>query len=139
MEGMRDRGHNVEALEGELLRERCDLPGLASVLFHLWLAWCLRERGQFREYMTYAEEAVQIAQPAGHPYSLSLAYLSLGTLCLQKGELQQALAALEQYLPRCQGTHFQQLFPLLATPLGAAYALSGRVAEVLPLLEQAVE
>jgi tetratricopeptide (TPR) repeat protein len=31
------------------------------------------------------------------------------------------------------------LFPLVTSTLGAAYALSGRVAEALPLLEQAVE
>jgi tetratricopeptide (TPR) repeat protein len=35
--------------------------------------------------------------------------------------------------------HFPLLFPWVAVNLGAAYTLSGRVAEALPLLEQAVE
>jgi tetratricopeptide (TPR) repeat protein len=37
-----------------------------------------------------------------------------------------------------QGAYLRLLVPLVAAPLGAAYALAGRTAEALPLLEQAV-
>jgi tetratricopeptide (TPR) repeat protein len=39
----------------------------------------------------------------------------------------------------CQVWQIHLLFPHVALPLGAAYALSGRVAEALPLLERVVE
>ena len=42
-------------------------------------------------------------------------------------------------LELCQTSHILLLFPLVASDLGAACALAGRIAEALPLLEQAIE
>src|SRR5262249_6031661 len=39
----------------------------------------------------------------------------------------------------CQIWHLSLVFPFAASSLGAAYALASRLAEALPLLEQAVE
>jgi predicted ATPase len=130
--------HNV-ALAGDLRRERFYLPGLASVLSLTWLASCLSERGEFSEGRALAEEAVQIAASAEHIYSRSLACLGLGSLSLQQGALSQAMTILQRGLLCSQGDNLQELYPLLAAPLGAAYALSGQLDEALPLLQQAVE
>ena len=46
---------------------------------------------------------------------------------------------LERALDLAQGAHIRLLVPWVAAPLGAAYALAGRTADALPLLEQAVE
>jgi len=46
---------------------------------------------------------------------------------------------LERGLELCQTWNILLLFPQVASALGAAFALSGRIAEALPLLEQAVE
>jgi tetratricopeptide (TPR) repeat protein len=46
---------------------------------------------------------------------------------------------LEHSLEICQDRHISAMFPTAASRLGYAYALSGRVTEGLPLLEQAVE
>jgi class 3 adenylate cyclase/tetratricopeptide (TPR) repeat protein len=131
--------HNVDALEGDLLYERFDLPGLASVLCRTWWVWCLAEQGMFGEGATHGEEAVQIAETGNHAYSLIIASLGLGTLYLQQGELPQAIAALERGVALSQTAHLAQLFPLVAAPLGAAYTLVGRVAEGVSLLEEAVD
>jgi tetratricopeptide (TPR) repeat protein len=48
------------------------------------------------------------------------------------------MAMLERGLGICQVANIQLLIPLVATDLGAAYALVGRIPEALPLLEQAV-
>jgi tetratricopeptide (TPR) repeat protein len=46
---------------------------------------------------------------------------------------------LERSLGVCQAGNIQLVLPWAASALGYAYALSGRLAEALPLLEQAVE
>ena len=46
---------------------------------------------------------------------------------------------LERCLEICQVWHIPLVFPFAASSLGAAYTLAGRLAEALPLLEQAVE
>ena len=51
----------------------------------------------------------------------------------------RAIPALERALHLCQMADIPNNFPPTASPLGTAYALSGRMTEALPLLEQAVE
>jgi class 3 adenylate cyclase/tetratricopeptide (TPR) repeat protein len=131
--------HNVGALEGNLLYERFDLPGLASVLSRAWWVWCLAEQGMFGEGVSHGEDAVQIAEAGDHPYSVITACFGLGTLYLQQGEVPQAMAALERGMALSRAENLAQLFPLVAAPLGAAYALDGRVVEAAALLEAAVE
>ncbi|HSF30629.1 MAG TPA: tetratricopeptide repeat protein [Candidatus Tectomicrobia bacterium] len=46
---------------------------------------------------------------------------------------------LERGIELCRVWQMQHHFPYVASPLGAAYALSGRIAEALPLMKQAVE
>jgi class 3 adenylate cyclase/tetratricopeptide (TPR) repeat protein len=130
---------NVASLEDDLLQECFDLPGFASVLSRAWLAWSLSECGEFIEGMALAEEAGEIAESAAHPYSRSIACLGLGHLHLQRGELPQAITAFEGGLSWNQDADCAELFPLLAAPLGSAYALSVQIPVALPLLEQAVE
>ena len=130
---------NVASLEGDLQRERFDMPGLASVLSRAWLVWCLAEQGEFGEGLTYAEGAVEIAERVDHRYSLIVACLGLGLLHLQQGEFQSAITMLERGVALSQAERLPQLFPLIAGPLGAAYALDGRLPEAVPLLEEAVE
>jgi class 3 adenylate cyclase/tetratricopeptide (TPR) repeat protein len=130
---------SVASLEGDLQRERFDMPGLASVLSRSWLVWCLAEQGRFSEGLTYGEEALQIAENVDHRYSLIVACLGLGVLYLQTGEPQRAIAVLERGVALSQAERLPQLFPLVAAPLGAAYAMAGRVAEATLLLEEAVE
>jgi tetratricopeptide (TPR) repeat protein len=132
-------GRNTASLEGDLQRERFDMPGLASVLSRAWLVWCLAEQGRFSEGLTYGEEAIEIADSVDHRYSLIVACAGLSVRHRQKGQPQRALAVLERGVALRQAERLPQLFPLIAAPLGAAYALAGRIAEATPLLEEAVE
>ena len=131
---------NVETLTGEWLHERFGEAGRPSVFSRAWLDSSLAELGEFAEGMVRGEETVQIAETTvDQPFTLSHAYLGVGLLHLRKGDLPQAIAVLERSLGICQAGDVQLLLPLVASPLGYAYALSGRLAEALPLLEQAVE
>jgi class 3 adenylate cyclase/tetratricopeptide (TPR) repeat protein len=128
---------NVELLAGDLLRERFSMIGLPTVLSRHWLGRCLAELGAFPEGIAHREEAVRIAEAVDHQMSLILAYHGVGFLSLRKGDLSRAIPMLERCLELCRVLNFRLLFSETAAALGCAYAFAGRVAEALPLLEQA--
>jgi class 3 adenylate cyclase/tetratricopeptide (TPR) repeat protein len=127
---------NVQSLAGDLLRERFGLAGLPAVMSRAWLARCLAELGAFPEASAHAEEAVRIAEAVDHLNSLVHAYLGVGLLSLRQGELSRAIPVLERCLELCR-VYNMLWFPETASALGCAYAFAGRIAEALPLLEQA--
>jgi len=58
---------------------------------------------------------------------------------LRQGDVQRAIPVLERAMGLCQDWHILLSVPRLAAALGVAYALDGRVAAGLALVEQAVE
>ena len=60
-------------------------------------------------------------------------------LYLRQGDPQQAIAVLERGLEVCRVWHIPLMFPWVASALGAAYSLEGRLAEARSLLEHAIE
>ena len=86
-----------------------------------------------------AAEGLQIAEAVAYPASLIYALWGLGLPCLLQGDLPRALPPLERAVGLCQDTDRPAWFPLVATALGAAYTLSERIADAVPLLTQAVE
>jgi len=129
---------NVACLDGELLQEHLGLPGLAAVFSRSHLGITLAECGAFAEGRAPAEEGVQMAEAAKHPYSRVMAWWAVGFLTLRQGDLPQAILALEGALALAQRADLRLLVPMVAAPLGAAYALAGRTADAVLLLEQAV-
>jgi tetratricopeptide (TPR) repeat protein len=109
-----------------------------SVNMRLYLSWSLAEVGAFAEGSTWAEEALRIAEAAEVTFSRVMAYLAMGLVALRQGELDRGIAALERGLELCQSANLQFWFPRVGSALGCAYTLTGRGAEGLPLLEQAV-
>jgi tetratricopeptide (TPR) repeat protein len=128
---------NVESLTGDLLRERFGMSGLPAVHSRAWLARGLAELGAFPEGIAHAEEAVRIAEAVDLPVSLLLAYLGVGVLSLRQGDRSRAIPVLERGLELCRVYNMLLWFPETAAALGYAYAFAGRIAEALPLLEQA--
>src|SRR4029450_11179725 len=128
---------NIESLAGDLLRERFGMTALPAVVSRAWLVRCLAQMGVFPEGIAHAEEAVRIAEAVDHPNSLIHAYLGVGSLSLRTRDVSRAIPVLERGLELCRVGNILGLFPETATALGCAYALAGRVAKALPLLEQA--
>ena len=86
---------NVATLQGELAYQRLGLTGLPAVLSRVWLAWALAEQGEFPKAMEHAKDALSIAEAAEQQYSLTAACLGVGQVHLIRGDLAQAIPALE--------------------------------------------
>jgi tetratricopeptide (TPR) repeat protein len=130
---------NVASLEGDLLGEHFGLPVPGSVYSRTWLVASLAELGAFAEGIARSEEEGRIAELVDQPYSFVHASFSTGLVYLRKGDLYKAIAVLERGFGLCQVWNIRSWFANLASHLGYAYALSGRVADAVPVLEQAVE
>jgi class 3 adenylate cyclase/tetratricopeptide (TPR) repeat protein len=130
---------NVEALRGDLIRERFGLVAPVSVLCRTRLVECLAELGEFATGSEIGQEGVQIVEALDHPASRVFASRGVGFLRLRKGELKDAISVLERSLLLCESCNLLQTLPIVASQLGYAYALSGKIADALSVLEQAVE
>jgi tetratricopeptide (TPR) repeat protein len=128
---------NVESLAGDLLRERFGMTGPPAVAGRAWLVRCLAELGAFPKGIAHAEEAVRIAEAVDQPFSLVHAYLSVGFLSLRTRDLARAIPMLERCPELCRVYNILSWFPETAAALGCAYACAARIAEALPLLEEA--
>jgi class 3 adenylate cyclase/tetratricopeptide (TPR) repeat protein len=113
-----------------------DISSAQLVVARLWLLWCLAELGQFDEGFRRADAMTHAAL---EPFERLTVQLGLGLLYLRQGRRAEAIASLESVLPACRTGNLVVWFPAIASPLGYAYALGGRVADGLALLEQAVE
>lgn len=129
----------LASLQGDLIWERFGLAALPAVVSQTWLSWCLSERGEFAEAIVRGAEGVRIAEAVGHPYSRAIAFFGAGLPHLGQGDFHKATPALERGLELCRVFNIRAWFVPLASALGYAHALSGRVAEALPLLSEAVE
>jgi tetratricopeptide (TPR) repeat protein len=115
------------------------MTGLPSVFSRVWLALCLAEQGEFGEGVALGEEALRIAEAGDPGFSLVIGCAGLGNVCVARGDFDRAIAVLERGLSREPDEPSTRARPFVASALGAAYAHAGRLAEALPLLEEAVE
>jgi tetratricopeptide (TPR) repeat protein len=130
----------IESLQGDRRYQRFGAAILPTGVSRAWFVWCLAELGEFGAGMAPGAEAIQMAEAAGHPFSLLNACYGFGLLHLRRGDLDKALPVLENGLGICNTWGLNTLaFHGVAAFLGAAYVLAGRVADALPLLERVVE
>ena len=73
-----------------------------------------------------------------HPYSLAHALLGLGRVHGARGDFDQGIRLTERAFALSREWNLGQLSPMVGDVLGHFYALSGRVAEGLVLLEEAL-
>jgi tetratricopeptide (TPR) repeat protein len=125
----------VACLEGELARERFGLAAFPLVLARAILGYTLGERGEFAEGIANGEEAVRAAEAFDHLLSLGTAYGWVGSVYLHKGDVQKSIPYLERSVHLSRVGSFANMFRAMSA-LGYAYALSGRIADALPLLDR---
>jgi tetratricopeptide (TPR) repeat protein len=130
---------SVAFFEGARARERFGQTFLPAVLCRAHLAWWDAELGLFVEGRAFGDEGLRVAEAVAHPGSLMMASWGLGLLALRQGDLQRALPLLERAMGICQDADLPAYSPRVAAALGAAYTLSGRIADAVPVLTQATE
>jgi tetratricopeptide (TPR) repeat protein len=128
----------LQLLEGDRVRERCGLAGFPVVMSRMFWTLALAERGEFDRALTEAQEGVLLAETLDHPYSLACALRGLGRPYLARGDLDRATRFTERAVALSRERHIPQIWPEMADQLGYAYALSGRVADGLSMLEEAL-
>jgi len=126
----------IAVFTGERLAERFGLPIFPGLLTRGYAALCLAELGDFAEGAGIGEEAVQLAEAVAQPNSLIIVLWCVGLFYRRQGVLQKAILLLERGLALAQSADIPVNFPIMASLLSAAYALAGRAAEALPLLDQ---
>ncbi len=123
----------MESLD-ESLRGRRAGPGILSIVGRRWLAQSLTEVGRFTEGIALATEAVEMAETADHPFSLTNALAGLGLALVRKGDVERAIPLLERGSEVSRRLSFHSMWVTCAIPLAAAYGLSGRSAEAIRVL-----
>ena len=105
-----------------------------------YLAWSLAELGEFAEARRRAEDSLRLAETSDNPLALILACMGLGMVHLRHGNATAAIPVLEQGLQVCYTFGLTALvFHGIAASLGAAYALTDRTAEAIPLLRKVAD
>jgi class 3 adenylate cyclase/tetratricopeptide (TPR) repeat protein len=127
---------NISALDGPQRAERFGMHALPSVLARGFLADCLSLTGDFLEAAVHAGEALEIAEAVGHPYSIMSACGGPAPLHIRRGHLGMAIPLLERAVARCRTWGIGIWFPTIAAELALAYAMVGRIAEALALLDE---
>jgi class 3 adenylate cyclase/tetratricopeptide (TPR) repeat protein len=130
---------NVATLQGDMLYERFGSNEIIAALSRTWLSLCHAECGAFTEGRALAEEGLQIAETGNSPYSLIVAYYGVSVVYRRQGEVHRAIPVLERAIGLCQDWHILLFLPRQTAALGLAYALDGRIATGLALVEHGVE
>jgi tetratricopeptide (TPR) repeat protein len=103
-----------------------------------YLVRALAELGEFAEAVESAAEAIRISEAERRPFSTIIAYVSSGYAYDRKAAYEKAIPLLERGLELARSTEERLMTPIAAGFLGAAYANSGRAADAIALLRDAI-
>src|SRR3984893_17665287 len=128
----------MDALPGDLSRERHGLVAYPAVMARAYLARALAELGVFDQGRDHGQEAVRLGEALDHPFSLIWACLNLGHLESLRGEFTRAIVQLERAVAVSHEWSIAYLTPIALAALGHVNARSGRVEEGVSYLQRAL-
>ena len=121
-----------------LLEDGVAGTGSAAATVRGYLTMILADSGKFEQAVTHGREGVRIAEQGNQPVALANIWWLVAYVHVERRELQDAVSLFERGLAVSREWDLSNFAVFHATGLGYAYALSGRVAEGIPLLERAV-
>ena len=86
---------NLAALPADWVYEYFGSAAPASVYDRFWLVMSLAQLGRFAEAAEYEAEAIRLAEPTHHAFTIGLAHRAAGTLHLLKGDWAKARSLIE--------------------------------------------
>jgi class 3 adenylate cyclase/tetratricopeptide (TPR) repeat protein len=136
-EGVRHCEAAIALIPEDRRQERFGQTSIIGSSARWTLAYALGVLGRFPEAFGRLREAMQIAEEAGHVWTLLFPLIGLGTLKLDQGDFAGAVAPLERGLDLCRTREMPLLLHDFAWALGVAYHGTGRRAEGVALMEDA--
>jgi class 3 adenylate cyclase len=128
----------LQLLEGELGRERSGLVGFAGGTARGYLTWIFADQGKFTQGIAHGEEGLRLAESLDNPISLANMLWYFAYLQMARGDFHHAVRVLERGLALSREWNMPYFSAAHSGGLGYVYALWGRTAEGIPLLEHAV-
>jgi tetratricopeptide (TPR) repeat protein len=130
---------NLSWIDGPMRYQRVGTTGTGSVLWLGMLGASHGRLGNFEVAIDATRTACRIADEVKRPADIALAYWWAGFIWSHRGNVPQALQALEHGFEVCRSSQINYLVPILSTSLGYTYALAGRIAEGISMLANSVE
>jgi class 3 adenylate cyclase/tetratricopeptide (TPR) repeat protein len=128
----------IALLAGPRETERFGLSGLPYCGACALGAESLIELGDPDGALELIERGERVADAANHLYSRMPLAIARGHFLLERGQIAEAIAALEPAVTTCREKNFVGQLMRALTPLGHAYAREGRPAQGVPLLKEAI-
>jgi class 3 adenylate cyclase/tetratricopeptide (TPR) repeat protein len=126
---------NLAALPADWVYETFGATQPASVYDRVWLAVSLAQLGRFAEAAEYEAEAIRLAQPTQHAYTIGLAHAA-GTLHLLKGDWAKARSLIEHGIAVLRTGNVVVLLPGAVASSAWVLAQLGEAGEALNRLRE---
>ena len=122
---------NLAALPADWVYEYFGIAAPPSVLDRAWLAMSLAQLGRFIEAAQYEAEAIRLAEPTQHAFTVGLAHLAAGTLHLLKGDWPKAQALIDRWIAVVRTGNVVLLLPPAVASSAWVLAQCGKASEAL--------
>jgi tetratricopeptide (TPR) repeat protein len=127
---------NLAALPADWVYEDFGSTAPASVFDRHWLVLSLAQLGRFAEAAEYEAEAIRLAEPTHHAFTVGVAYRAAGTLHLLKGDWAKARSLLEHGIAVARTGNVVVHLPWAVAPSAWALAQLGETSEALNRLQE---
>jgi tetratricopeptide (TPR) repeat protein len=128
----------VQMLESLEDSEGLILSGFPAATARGYLTMIFTDWGEFEQAFTNGREGVLLAEQRNHPVGLANICWLLAYVHLERRELEDTVSLFERGLAVSREWNLSNFAVFHSIGLGYAYALSGRAAEGIPLMERAV-
>ena len=134
---------NLGALPADAINNHFGMAVPASIFDRAWLVMSLAELGRFAEAAKYEAEAIRIAEPTQHAFSIGWAHFAASMPHLLKGDWAKALSLVEHWLAMLRSGNVAVHLPWAVASSAWAMAETGdagdtpdRIQEAEALLER---
>jgi tetratricopeptide (TPR) repeat protein len=127
---------NLAVLPADWVYEYFGIAAPPSVWDRSWLVRSLAQLGRFAEAAEYEAEAIQLAEPTNHAFTVGIAHFAAGTLHPLKGDWVKARSLVEHGIAVLRTGNIVLLLPDLVASSAWALAQLGEASEALNRLRE---